>query len=122
MAAGFVKYEVPPQLTDKIYEAVQMAVSTGKIRKGVNETTKSIERGLSKLVIMAEDVSPEEILMHVPVICDEKKITYTYVPSKAELGKAAGLEVPTGAISIEEEGGAKKNVADINAKIAALKK
>jgi len=122
MAAGFVKYEVPRELTDKIYEAIQMANTTGKVRKGVNETTKSVERSVSKLVIMAEDVTPEEILMHMPVICDEKKIAFTYVPSKAELGKAAGLEVPTGAVSIDEEGNAKKNVADVVAKISALKK
>jgi len=122
MAAGFVKFETPKELADKIYEAIQLAASTGKVRKGVNETTKSIERGVSKLVVMAEDISPEEILMHIPVICDEKKITYVYVPSKAELGKAAGLEVPTAAVSIDEEGNAKKNIADIASKVSALKK
>jgi len=122
MAAGFVKYEVPKELTDRIYEAIQMANTTGKVRKGVNEATKSVERGVSKLVVMAEDVTPEEILMHIPLICNEKKIAFTYVPSKAELGKAAGLEVSTGAVSIDEEGNAKKNVADLISKISVLKK
>ncbi|MCK5021378.1 MAG: ribosomal L7Ae/L30e/S12e/Gadd45 family protein, partial [Candidatus Peribacteraceae bacterium] len=60
--AKFVKNEVPKDLEDKIYEAVEIAKSTGKIRKGVNETTKCIERGLAKLVILAADVTPEEIL------------------------------------------------------------
>ncbi len=122
MAAGFVKFEVPKELADKIYEAIQLAASTGKVRKGVNETTKSIERGVAKLVVMAEDTTPEEILMHIPVLCDEKKISYAYVPSKAELGKAAGIDVSTSSIAIEDEGNAKKNVSDIIAKLAALKK
>lgn len=122
MAAGFVKYEVSQELSDKIFEAIQLASSTGKIRKGVNEATKSVERGVAKLVIMAEDTTPEEILMHIPVICEEKKIGYTYVPSKAELGKAAGIDVPTAAIAIDDAGTAKKNVEDIVSKVSALKK
>ncbi len=122
MPAAFVKFEVPKDVINKTYEAITIAKTTGKIRKGVNETTKSIERGIAKLVIMAQDVSPEEILMHLPVLCEEKKVPYTYVPSKDELGKAAGIEVPTSAISIVEEGEAKKMIADIASKVKPVSK
>lgn len=111
--AGFVKFEVPQDLVNKTYEAVSVAKATGKLRKGVNETTKAIERGIAKLVIMARDVTPEEILMHLPVMCSEKQVPYMYVPSKLELGKASGIEVPTSSIAIVEEGDAKKLIADI---------
>jgi len=115
--AKFVKSEVPKDLEDKIYEAVEIAKSTGKLRKGVNETTKCIERGLAKLVILAEDVTPEEILMHLPTVCNERKVTCVEVPSKLELGKAAGVDVGTSSIAIEETGDAKKLVEDINKKM-----
>ena len=119
---AFVKFEVPKELSSKVYEAVTVAKTTGKVRKGVNETTKAVERGLAKLVVMATDVSPEEILMHLPVICDEKKVPYVYVPSKQELGMSAGIGVPTSSVAIVETGEAKKLVEEIIKKIEELKK
>ena len=122
MPGAYVKFEMPKDLAEKTYEAVEKARDGGKTRKGVNEVTKAIERGVAKLVIMAEDVEPEEVLMHIPVLCDEKKIPFSYVPAKAELGKAAGLEVPTSSIAITEDGGGKKLIDDISKKTEELKK
>lgn len=122
MPGAYVKFEMPKDLAEKTYEAVEKARDSGKTRKGVNEVTKAIERGVAKLVIMAEDVEPEEVLMHIPVLCDEKKIPFSYVPAKAELGKAAGLEVPTSSIAIVEDGGGKKLIDDISKKTEELKK
>jgi len=115
--AKYVKFEISKDLTDKIYEAIEIAHSTGKLRKGVNETTKCIERGLAQLVILAADVTPEEVVMHLPVICNEKKVLCVEVPSKLELGKAAGLDVATSSIAIEETGDSKKVVEDIKKKL-----
>ena len=120
--AKFVKFEIPKDLTDKIYEAVEIAKNTGKLRKGVNETTKCVERGLAKLVILASDVEPAEILMHLPTVCDEKKVLCVEVPSKLELGKAAGIDVGTSSIAIEESGDAKKAIEDIGKKLGKSKK
>ncbi|UCC92170.1 MAG: 50S ribosomal protein L7ae [Candidatus Aenigmatarchaeota archaeon] len=120
--AKFVKFEVSKDLADKIYEAVEIAKTTGKLRKGVNETTKCIERGLAKLVILATDVEPEEVLMHLPTLCGEKKVLCVEVPSKLELGKAAGIDVATSSIAIEETGDAKKMVEDVKRKVEALEK
>lgn len=119
---GFVLFEVPNDLVNNVYEAVAIAKATGNVRKGVNETTKAIERGLAKLVVMAEDVSPEEILMHLPVLCKEKQVPFVYVPSKEELGKASGINIVTSSIAIVEEGDSKKLVAEIASKIKDLKK
>jgi large subunit ribosomal protein L7Ae len=119
---AYVKFQVPKELSEKTYDAVEKARDSGKTRKGVNEVTKAIERGLAKLVVMAEDVDPEEVMMHIPVICEEKKIAYSYVPSKSELGKAAGLEVPTSSIAIVEEGEGKKLVEEIAKKTSDLRK
>lgn len=122
MAKAFVKFASEKDLIDEVVEAVAIANATGKIRKGVNETTKAIERGTAKLVVMAEDVEPEEILMHIPVICEEKEVPFAYVDKKIELGKAAGIDVPTSAIAVVEEGDAKKLVKKVIKKAKDLKK
>ena len=119
---AYVKFEVDKQLSEKTYDAVEKARDTGKMRKGVNEVTKAVERGIAKLVVMAEDVDPEEVMMHIPVICEEKEIPYSYVPSKSELGKAAGLEVQTSSIAIVEEGDSKKLIDEVAKKTAELRK
>ncbi len=93
---------------DQIYEAVEVARNTGKIKKGSNEVTKAIERGVAKLVVVAKDVQPAEVIMHLPLLAKEKGVPCVEVPSKEQLGAAAGLTVPTGAIAIVVEGEAKK--------------
>lgn len=92
---------------EEVLELVQVAcapASKGKIKKGVNEVTKVIERGSAKLVIIASDVTPAEITMHLPLLCDEKKIKYVKVPSKDELGKAAKLNKGCSSIAILSAG------------------
>lgn len=101
---------------NKAYEAVELAKATGKIRKGTNEVTKAIEKGQAKLVIFAKDVTPPEIIMHLPLIAKEKNIACVEVPSKEELGAAAGLDVPTSAIAIVVEGEAKNIIKELSTK------
>jgi len=122
MPKSYVKFSVPKELSDKVLQAVEMAKNTGKIKKGTNETTKAVERGLAKLVIIAEDVDPEEIVMHLPALCEEKKIPYIYVPSKQELGRAAGIDVASASACIIEPGEAKELVREIIEKIPELMK
>ncbi|MEM2873959.1 MAG: 50S ribosomal protein L7Ae [Candidatus Nanoarchaeia archaeon] len=84
----------------------------GKIRKGANEVTKSVERSEAKLVIIAADVNPPEIVAHLPILCDEKNIPYVFVDAKADLGAAAGLPVGTSAVAIANAGDATKKLND----------
>lgn len=91
----------------KVLEAIEIARETGKIAKGVNEVTKAVERGKAQLVVTATDTDPKEIVMHLPVLCAEKKIPYATVSKKTELGRAAGITVPTSAVAIVEKGDAK---------------
>jgi large subunit ribosomal protein L7Ae len=96
-----------------ILQAIEMAKNTGKIRIGTNEATKAIERGIAKLVVTAEDVQPKEVVMHIGPLCKEKKIPYAKVKTKQDLGMAAGINVPTAAVAVIEEGDAKKNIEKI---------
>lgn len=106
--------EVPKEIIEKAYEAVEIAKTTGKIKKGANEATKVVERGTAKLVVIAKDTNPQEIVMHLPPLCEEKGIPYVVVPSKEELGAAAGLSVPTTSVAIVEEGEAKAVIKEIS--------
>ncbi|MBW2975844.1 50S ribosomal protein L7Ae [Candidatus Woesearchaeota archaeon] len=99
--------DVPKEQADKSYEIVEVAKKTGKVAKGTNEATKAIERGKAKLVVIAKDVSPPEITMHIPLISEEKNVPCFTVPSKEELGAAAGIQVGTGSVAVLEEGEAK---------------
>jgi large subunit ribosomal protein L7Ae len=99
--------------SEKLYEAIEVAKATGKIRKGANEVTKAIEKGEAKLVLYAKDVQPPEITMHIPLLAKEKGIACFEVASKDELGAAAGLSVGTTAVAIVVEGEAKAILKDI---------
>src|SRR5437773_12220516 len=96
----YVKFQVPKEAVDKTYQLLQVAKDTGKLRTGTNESTKAIERGIAKLVVIAEDAEPPQVVAHLPILCEERKITYLYVPSKLELGKSAALDVASAATSI----------------------
>jgi large subunit ribosomal protein L7Ae len=105
--------ELSKELVDKVYEAVEVAKATGKLSKGTNEATKVLEKGQAKLVIVAKDVSPPEIIMHLPLLSEEKGVVCVQVPSKEELGAAAGISVGTGSVVITQEGEAKNIVKEI---------
>ena len=122
MAKSYIKFETPKEIQSKALEAITVACDTGKIRKGANETTKAIEGGTAALVVIAEDVDPEEVVMHIPMICGEKGIPYCYVPTKKELGAAAGLSVPSAAIAIEKAGNAAEIVKSIADKLGKAPK
>ncbi len=121
MPKSYVKFETPKELAEKALQALELARNTGKIKKGTNETTKAVEKGLAKLVLIAEDVDPEEIVMHLPPLCEEKNVPYLYVPSKAELGRAAGIDVAAASACIVEPGEAKNLVEGIAKEIEKIK-
>ncbi|MDP2766783.1 MAG: 50S ribosomal protein L7Ae [Candidatus Methanoperedens sp.] len=122
MAQMYIKFEVPTELSNKALEALEMARDTGKIKKGTNEVTKAIERGIAKLVIIGEDINPPEIVMHLPALCEEKNTPYIYVKKQVELGAACGLSVGSGAAAIVEPGKGKELVEEVAQKVQALKK
>ena len=118
--AYYVKFDTPEDLVNPILESVRVAAQTGKVRKGTNEATKAIERGISKLIIIAEDVEPPEVVAHLPLICEEQKAAYVFVPSKQELGKALGIEVTSAAAAILDAGDAQHIIDEVVASMAKI--
>ncbi len=116
----YVRFDPPEELVNRTYEAVEKTRDTGKIKKGTNEVTKQVERGQAKLVVMASDVSPEEILVHMPVLCQEKNVPYTYVPSRMDLGRSAGLNTGTACLALVDVGEAKDLLEKIIKEVTEL--
>ena len=124
MSAAHVRFETPADLNDQTYEMIKLVRESGRIKKGSNEVTKSAERGHAKMVIMAEDVNPPELLAHIPLICEEKGIPYAYVTSQQYLAAESGLPdgSRTASIAIIEVGSsADEAFAEIVASVEKLK-
>jgi large subunit ribosomal protein L7Ae len=117
----YVKMEVSKDLVNAVYEAVRVAKQSGKVRKGTNETTKAIERGISKLVVIAEDVEPPEVVAHLPILCEERNAPFVFVPSKQQLGMSLGIDVGSAAATIIDAGEAQHIVEQVVSSIANLK-
>jgi large subunit ribosomal protein L7Ae len=118
----YVKYETPKEIVDAAYEALQIASKSGAVRKGTNEATKAVERAQAKLVIIAEDVDPPEVIAHLPLLCDERKIPFVFVPSKEKLGTAIGIDVPCASACIIKEGEATGLIKEIITRLEQVKR
>ncbi|KXB06830.1 50S ribosomal protein L7 [candidate division MSBL1 archaeon SCGC-AAA382A20] len=118
---SYVKFDVSEDLEDQTFEAVETARATGELRIGTNEVTKAVERRNAELVVIAEDVEPPEIVMHLPAICEEKDIPFTFVGKKDDLGRACGIDVYAASVAISEAGDAEDMIEEITDKVKTLK-
>lgn len=89
-----------PNLTTKILNIVQQANNHQQLRRGANEATKTLNRNQSELIIMAADADPLEIILHLPLLCEDKNVPYVFVRSKQALGRASGVQRSIVACSI----------------------
>ena len=78
-------------LTQTILDLVQQASHYRQLKKGANEATKTLNRGVAEFIVLAADTEPLEILLHLPLLCEDKNVPYVFVPSKIALGRACGV-------------------------------
>jgi large subunit ribosomal protein L7Ae len=117
----YVDFDVPADLEDDALDALEVARDTGTVKKGTNETTKAVERGTAELAYIAEDVQPEEIVMHLPELADEKDIPFVFVGAQDDLGRAAGLEVGSAAAAVVDAGDADADIESVAETVAELR-
>lgn len=110
------------QLTVKILDLVQQAFNYKQLKRGANEATKALNRGLAEFIILAADAEPLEILLHIPLLCEDKNVPYVFVRSKAALGRACGVSRPViaGAVLQHEGSQLKTQVQSIRDAIEKL--
>jgi H/ACA ribonucleoprotein complex subunit 2 len=83
------------KLTKKSLKVVKRAAKTKLLRRGVKEVVKALKKGNKGLCIIAGDISPIDVITHVPILCEEADVPYIYVPSKEDLGAAGATKRPT---------------------------
>ena len=88
------------ELSVRILDLVQQSCNYKQLKKGANEATKTLNRGISEFVVLAADAEPLEILLHLPLLCEDKNVPYVFVPTKIALGRACGVSRPVIACSV----------------------
>ncbi len=58
------------------------------------------------LCVIAGDISPVDVISHLPGLCEEMEVPFVFVESKADLGTAAATKRPTSVILIAPKKGA----------------
>ena len=89
------------KLTKRLYKVTKKAKKAKKLKRGVREVVKGLRKNEKGLVVLAGDVSPIDVISHIPVYCEEKGIPYCYVPSRKELGCASGTQRPTSVVLVQ---------------------
>lgn len=105
-----------PALTQEILDLLQSATHYRQAKKGANEVTKALNRNTCEIAILAADANPLAILLHIPLLCEDKNTPYVFVNSKSQLGRACGVSRAVIAASISTNEG-----SDLAGPIKALK-
>ncbi len=74
------------KLTGRALKLVRKAAKSKLIRRGVKEVVKALRKKEKGVMIIAGNVTPIDVISHIPVLCEEQSIPYVYVPAKEDLG------------------------------------
>lgn len=85
-------------LREKIMKLARHLNREKNLRRGVKDVVKAIKKGSRGIVILAADVSPVDVMSHIPVMCEDAGIPYVFVRSRMELGVAAETKKPTSVV------------------------
>ncbi|KAI0875443.1 L30e-like protein [Hypoxylon argillaceum] len=105
--------------TKKVMKSVRKAAKNKTLKRGVKEVVKSLRKSpvagpgntaFPGVVVLAGDISPMDVISHIPVLCEDVNVPYIFVASRAELGAAGSTKRPTSVVMVTEKrvGGAKK--------------
>ncbi|KAJ3020946.1 hypothetical protein HKX48_009479 [Thoreauomyces humboldtii] len=106
------------KLTKKVLKTVKKAAKTKNVRRGVKEVVKALRKGQKGIVVIAGDISPMDVITHVPVMCEEADVSYIYVPSKEELGNAGSTKRATSVILVVKKDKSEIDYSEIYEEVA----
>ncbi|KAH1201534.1 H/ACA ribonucleoprotein complex subunit 2-like protein [Glycine max] len=89
------------KLCKRTLKLVRRAAEHKCLKRGVKEVVKSIRRGHKGLCVIAGNISPIDVITHVPILCEESDIPYIYVPSKEDLAGAGATKRPTCCVLVQ---------------------
>lgn len=88
------------KMNKKLVKLIKKSMKDKLVHRGVKETVKAVRKGTKGLVIIAADISPIDVLSHLPILCEDKNVAYIYVKSRAEIGEACKTKRPTSCVMI----------------------
>lgn len=93
------------KLAGRIYKLIKKASKHKTfLRDGLKDVQSRLKKGETGIVIFAGNVSPIEVMCHLPAICEEKAIPYIYTPSREDLGAAMGTKRGSLVVMVRENG------------------
>ncbi|CAK7219114.1 snoRNA-binding protein [Sporothrix bragantina] len=115
---ALVEFAVPiaaDKYQKKVFKVVKRAAKQQALLRGVKEVNKALRKAPAKnpsstpdnvpgVVVIAGDVNPAEVIMHLPLACEDVNVPYVFVASRGELGQAARTKRPTSVVMIKAEG------------------
>ncbi len=112
------------KLTKKCLKLVKKASKVKGLRRGVKEVVKAIRKGEKGVMILAGNITPIDVITHLPVLCEENEIPYVFVPAKEELGAAGATKRPTSCVLIQNKKGAdyEEYISEVKGAIQKLDK
>lgn len=108
----FAKPLAPKKLNKKALKIVKKASKAKHVKRGVKEVVKALRKGEKGLVIIAGDISPADVISHIPVLCEDCSVPFVFIPLKEDLGSAGATKRPTSCVFIVPGGGKAKKNAD----------
>lgn len=88
------------KLNKKVLKTVKKASKAKNVKRGVKEVVKALRKGEKGLVVIAGDISPPDVISHIPVLCEDQSVPYVFVPSKQDLGSAGATKRPTSVVFV----------------------
>ncbi|THH11731.1 hypothetical protein EW145_g449 [Phellinidium pouzarii] len=89
-----------PLAQKKLLKKLHKTIKKRQVKRGVKEVVKGIRKGEKGLLVLAADITPMDIISHLPVLSEEAQIPYVFIPSKEELGHASSTKRPTSCVMV----------------------
>ena len=98
------------KLTKRVLRLINKSTADRKVRRGVKEVVKSIRKEKDpahkmRLCVLAGDITPLDVVSHIPVLCEENNVPYIFVRSRTVLGQAARTKRPTSVVLVNLDAG-----------------
>lgn len=113
-----------PKLTKKLYSLIKKAIERDRkkgVIKGIKDVTKAVRKGAKGLVVLGADISPFDVVSHLPVMLEEAGVPYVWVPSRKDLGTATQCKRATSVVLLKPNEEDKASVEKCVAAIEEIK-
>jgi H/ACA ribonucleoprotein complex subunit 2 len=95
---------------------LHVAAKSKTLRRGVKEVVKALRKSAANasqtdptaIVVIAADISPMDVISHIPVLCEDHSVPYIYIKSRAQLGEASATKRPTSVVMVSKDKSGKK--------------